>query len=240
MKGISQVVGVELKLVMRDPMSAFFALAFPAILLWVKMRSNRPLPGGVEAIDATVPMLSIFVIGLAGLVILPTTLAQYRERRVLKRLRVTPASPSMMFTAQWTAHMLLAALGTLLLIAIGLAAYGLALPANPAVVVLAWLLSALSLSSIGLLIGAFAPSGRTATVVGLSLFFPAVFISGAIIPREQASESMRAIGDLTPVAPAVAAIRDAWAGNATSPITLGVMVAIFVIAGGVAVRAFRW
>lgn len=94
MKGISQVVGVELKLVMRDPMSAFFALAFPAILLWVKMRSNRPLPGGVEAIDATVPMLSIFVIGLAGLVILPTTLAQYRERRVLKRLRVTPPRPA--------------------------------------------------------------------------------------------------------------------------------------------------
>ncbi|MER6175958.1 ABC transporter permease [Streptosporangium sp. NPDC001681] len=240
MKGITQVIAVELKLIMRDPMSAFFALAFPAIMLWVKLRSGKPLPGGLPAIDATVPMLSIFVIGLAALVILPATLAGYRERRVLKRLRATPASPTMLFGAQWAAHMLLAALGTALLTVIGLAVYGLTAPANAGSVLLAWILSALSLSSIGLLVGALVPSGRTATVIGLSLFFPMSFLSGAIIPRETMSGSMRAIGDLTPMAPAVRAIRDGWAGDATSPITLGVMVAISIVAGGVALRAFRW
>jgi ABC-2 type transport system permease protein len=240
MKGITQVIAVELKLIMRDPMSAFFALAFPAIMLWVKMRTGKPLPGGLPVIDATVPMLSTFVIGLAGLVILPATLAQYRERRVLKRLRATPASPTMLFGAQWAAHMLLAALGTVLLIVIGLAVYGLTAPANAASVLLAWILGALSLGSIGLLIGALVPSGRTATVIGLSVFFPMVFLSGAMIPREVTSDSMRAIGDLTPMAPVVEAVRDGWAGNATSPITLIVMAAIFIVAGGVAVRAFRW
>lgn len=240
MKGITQVIAVELKLIMRDPMSAFFALAFPAIMLWVKMRSGKPLPGGLPAIDATVPMLSVFVIGLAALVVLPATLAQYRERRVLKRLRATPASPTMLFGAQWAAHMLLAALGTALLILIGLAFYGLAAPANVASVILAWMLGALSLSSIGLLIGALVPSGRAATVIGLSVFFPMVFLSGAVIPRETTSGSMRAIGDLTPMAPAVQAIRDGWAGNAMSPVTLGIMGAICIIAGAVALRAFRW
>ncbi|MEU6999837.1 ABC transporter permease [Nonomuraea sp. NPDC046570] len=240
MKGLTQVIAVELKLIVRDPMSAFFALAFPAILMWVKMRNGNPLPGGLPVIDATVPMLSVFVIGLAALVILPATLAQYRERRVLKRLRVTPASPVMLFGAQWAAHMLLAALGTVLLIVIGLVAYGLTAPANVAHVLLAWTLSALSLSSIGLLVGALVPSGRTATVIGLSLFFPMVFLSGAMIPREVTSGSMRAIGDLTPMAPAVQAVRDGWVGSAMSPVTLGVMVAIFVVAGGLAVRAFRW
>ncbi|MDH2425648.1 ABC transporter permease [Sphaerisporangium sp. TRM90804] len=240
MRGLRQVTAVELKLIMRDPMSAFFALAFPALMLAVKMRSGRPLPGGLPAIDATVPMLSVFVIGLAGLVVLPATLAQYRERRVLKRLRATPASSTMLFGSQWIAHMLLAVLGTALLIVIGLAFFGLAAPANPGGVVLAWVLGALSLSSIGLLLGALVPSGRGATVIGLSLFFPMVFLSGAMIPRETMSGSMRAIGDLTPMAPAVQAIRDGWAGDATSPLTLGVMVAISVIAGGVAVKAFRW
>ncbi|GAA4231654.1 ABC-2 type transport system permease protein [Streptosporangium album] len=240
MKGLMRVTAVELKLIIRDPMSAFFALAFPAIMLWVKMRNGTPLPGGLPVIDATVPMLSIFVIGLAALVILPATLAQYRERRVLKRLRATPASPTMLFGAQWAAHMLLAALGTVLLIVVGLAVYRLTAPANAASVVLAWILSALSLSSIGLLIGALVPSGRTATVIGLSVFFPMVFLSGAMIPRETLSGSMRAIGDLTPMAPAVQAVRDGWAGNATSPITLSVMVAIFIVAGGIAVRTFRW
>ncbi|MGI5285205.1 ABC transporter permease [Nonomuraea polychroma] len=241
MKGITQVVSVELKLIVRDPMSGFFALAFPAIMLWVKLRGgNKPLPGGTPLIDATVPMLLVFVIGLAALVVLPATLAHYRERRVLKRLRVTPASPTMLFGAQWVAHMLLAVLGSALLIAVGAVAYGLSAPAQLLGVLVAWLLSALSLGAIGLLLGALVPTGRAATVIGLSLFFPMVFLSGAMIPRESMSGSMRAIGDLLPMAPAVQAVRDGWAGGAASPITLGIMVAISVVAGGAALRAFRW
>jgi len=240
MKGVRQVMAVELRLIVRDPMSAFFALAFPAIMLVVKMRSGKPLPGGLPAIDATVPMLSVFVIGLAALVILPATLAQYRERRVLKRLRATPASPAMLFGAQWAAHMALAAIGTVLLVAIGLIGYGLTAPANVAGVLLVWLLGGLSLGAVGLLIGALVPSGRAATVIGLSLFFPMAFLSGVVIPRETTSGAMRAIGDLTPMAPVVQAIRGAWEGGGMSPVTLGVMVAISIVAGGIAVRAFRW
>ncbi|MFC4533829.1 ABC transporter permease [Sphaerisporangium dianthi] len=240
MKGITQVITVELKLITRDPMSAFFALAFPAIMLWIKLRSGRPLPGGLPAVDATVPMLSGFVIGLVGLVVLPATLAQYRERQVLKRLRATPVSPAMLFGAQWAAHMLLAAIGTALLIAIGLAAYGLTAPGDPGGVLLAWMLGALSLGAVGLLVGALVPSGRAATVVGLGLFFPMAFLSGAVIPRETLSGSMLAIGDLTPMAPVVQAIRDGWSGAGMSPLTLGVMVAICIIAGGAAVRVLRW
>lgn len=240
MKGFTQVIAVELKLIVRDPMSAFFALAFPAIMLWVKLRGSESLPGGLPEVDATVPMLSVFVIGLSGLVVLPATLAQYRERRVLKRLRATPASSVMLFGGQWVAHMLLAAIGTILLIVIGLAAFGLSAPANPAGVFLAWMLGALSLGAIGFVIGALVPSGRTATVIGLSIFFPMVFLSGAMIPHEVMSDSMRAIGDLTPMAPVVKTIREGWSGKAMSPLTLGTMVAIFILAGGAAVRAFRW
>ncbi|MEU8377615.1 ABC transporter permease [Streptosporangium sp. NPDC048865] len=240
MKGLGNVIAIELKLAVRDPMSAFFALAFPAVILWVKMRNGGTLPSGLPLIDAVVPMLSVFVIGLTSLVVLPATLAQYRERRVLKRLRATPASPAMIFGAQWAAHTLLAVLGTALLAAIGLAAYGMDGPVAPAGVVLAWLLGALSLGSVGLLISALVPSGRAATVVGLAVFFPMVFVSGAMSARETLPESMRAVGDLTPMAPVVQAVRAGWEGHPTSPLTLAVMAAISVVAGGVALKAFRW
>ncbi|MER6001103.1 ABC transporter permease [Nonomuraea sp. NPDC051941] len=240
MRGITQVIAVELKLIARDPMSAFFALAFPAIMLWVKLRNGGSLPSGLSLADANVPMLTTFVIGMAALVILPATVAQYRERLVLKRLRATPASPGMLFGAQWVAHMLLAVFGTALLVAIGFFVYGASAPANVGGVVVAWLLAALSLSAIGFLLGAVVPSGRGATVIGLSLFFPMVFISGAIIPRESMGGSMRAIGDLTPMAPAVQAIRAGWEGSAMSPISLAVMLGICLVAGGVAIKAFRW
>lgn len=241
MKGIANVIAVELKLAVREPMSAFFALAFPVIMLWVKLRGgDKPLPGGVRLVDATVPMLIVFVIGLAALVVLPATLAQYRERRVLKRLRATPASPAMLYGAQWVAHMLLAVLGSALLVGLGLAFYGLGGPADVPGVLLAWLLGGLSLGAIGLLVGALVPSGRAATVIGLSLFFPMVFLSGAVIPRETMGGAMRAIGDLMPMAPAVDALRDGWVGNAVSASNVGIMAAITLVAGAIAVRAFRW
>ena len=74
-------------------------------MLWVKMRGGGDLPGGIREIDANVPMLTVFVIGLAALVVLPGTLAQYRERRMLKRLLATPAAPGMLLGAQWVAHL---------------------------------------------------------------------------------------------------------------------------------------
>ncbi|NUT09536.1 MAG: ABC transporter permease [Nonomuraea sp.] len=241
MKGFTRVIAVELTLGLRDPMSAFFALAFPLIMLWVKLRGgNKPLPGGAPLVDATVPMLTVFVVGLAALVVLPATLAQYRERGVLKRLRATPVSPVMLFGAQWVAHMLLAVLGTALIALVGVLGYGLGAPADLAGVLLAWLLGALSLGAVGLLLGALVPTGRAATVIGLGLFFPMVFLSGAVIPRETMSGSMRAIGDLTPMAPAVQAIRDGWSGQPASPVALGVMAAVSVVAGVLAVRALRW
>ncbi|GAA2213717.1 ABC transporter permease [Nonomuraea monospora] len=241
MKGFANVVAVELKLGLRDPMSAFFALAFPLIMLWVKLRGgNKPLPGGVPVVDATVPMLAVFVIGLATLVVLPATLAQYRERGVLRRLRATPAAPAMLFGAQWIAHTLLAVAGTVLIVAVGAAGFGLAAPASLPGVLLGWLLGALSLGAIGLLLGAVVPGGRAATVAGLGLFFPMVFLSGAVIPRETMSGSMRAIGDLMPMAPVVRAVRDGWEGVPASGASLGIMVAVTVVAGGVALKAYRW
>ncbi|MFF0343005.1 ABC transporter permease [Kribbella sp. NPDC004875] len=239
MKGLSQVVRTELRLIVRDPMSAFFALAFPVVLLWVKMRGGDDLPSGTREIDATVPMLSVFVIGLAALVVLPATLAQYRERRILKRLLATPAAPGMLLGAQLVAHLLLALSGTAVVVVAGAAGFGLGAPANVLRVAVAWLLGALSLGALGMLIGALVPNSRSATLVGLSVFFPMVFVSGAMVPRELTSGVMRTVGDLTPMAPAVSTLRAAWSGDEQSTTTLAVMALITVLATAAAARVFR-
>jgi ABC-2 type transport system permease protein len=239
MKGILTVIAIELKLIVRDPMSAFFALAFPVVLLWVKMRSGDDLPGGIREIDANVPMLSVFVIGLVALVVLPGTLAQYRERRILKRLLATPAAPGMLLGAQWVAHLLLALLGTAVIVVTGAVGFDLAAPANVAKVALAWVLGALSLGAIGLLVGALVPNSRSATLIGLTVFFPMVFVSGAMVPRELTSGAMRTIGDLTPMAPVVSTIRAAWSGGDLSATTLAVMAIITVLATVTAAKVFR-
>ncbi len=239
MKGLPQVIRTELTLIIRDPMSAFFALAFPIVLLWVKMRSGGALPGGVREIDANVPMLSVFVIGLAALVVLPGTLAQYRELRILKRLMATPAAPGMLLGAQWVAHLLLAALGTAMIVAAGAVGFDLTAPASVVKVLLAWLLGAASLGAIGMLIGALVPNSRSATLAGLTIFFPMVFVSGAMVPRELTSGAMRTIGDLTPMAPVVSTLRAAWSGGDLSATTLAIMAIITVLATAAAAKVFR-
>jgi ABC-2 type transport system permease protein len=127
-----------------------------------------------------------------------------------------------------------------LLIAVGLLAFDLRVPAAWAPTVLALVLSAASLISLGFLLGSVLPSVRTTQAVAAGLYFPAIFVSGALFPREVLPAFARTLGDVLPVTYAVRAIREAWTTGAVDGTALGVLAATTVVATAVALKAFRW
>src|SRR5690606_28260285 len=70
---------VELKLLTREP-GAVFSLLIPLFILVVFGSSIEP------GDTLLVPMALAIAVGLVGLYLLPTTLATYRERGILRRL----------------------------------------------------------------------------------------------------------------------------------------------------------
>jgi ABC-2 type transport system permease protein len=109
-----------------------------------------------------------------------------------------------------------------------------------AATVLAVAASAISILAIGFLLASVLPTVRTTQAVAAALFFPAIFVSGAMWPREALPEFAQRVGDALPITYAVRAIREAWTAGTMDWVALGILAAVTVIAVGIALRTFRW
>lgn len=239
-----KLIVIELKLFLRDPAAAFFTLAFPLILLVVNGTTGNQQPveelGGRRGIDVAAPMLVALVVAMLGLTTLPPFLAHYRERGILRRMAATPVSPIRLLLAEFVVHLLVALFGLAALLTAGMALFGMAPPKAPVAFAIALLASSFAIFSLGFALAALAPTGRAASAVGLGLFFPMLYLSGTMVPREVMAEPLRRVGDWTRLAPVVRSLRETWAGGPLDLTNLLVLATITIIAGAVAARTFKW
>jgi ABC-2 type transport system permease protein len=243
MRAFAKLTLVELKLMVREPATLFFLLAFPLILLFLNGGAgNQPNEhfGGVGPMDALVPGYVAMILATAGLTTLPGILATYRERGVLRRLGATPLPPATVLAAQVVVQLALATAGLAVLAAVGMLVYDLNPPAATAAFAGAYLLGALAVLALGFLVASLARSARVASAAGFVVFFPMIFLSGAAVPRESLSLTMQRIADALPLTYAVTALRDAWAGQPASMLAFGVLAATLVAGALVGARTFRW
>ena len=93
---------------------------------------------------------------------------------------------------------------------------------------------------VGVLIAAVVPTARTAQAVAAALYFPMIFLSGAVIPRFALPDFAQRIGDVLPLTYVVRAVQEPWIGNGWDPLALAVLAGITAVASFVAARTFRW
>jgi ABC-2 type transport system permease protein len=244
MNRLARLTTTELKLFLRDPMAWFFAIAFPPLLLVVlgaipAFREPQADLGGRRVIDLYVPIMVGFVLAMLAVSVVPTYLATYRERGVLRRLATTPVRPAALLGAQMAMALLLAVATVTLVLAVGVVGFATAVPGSPAGFLLAFLLAA-ALLAVGILAAAVAPSGRAASGIGTLLFFPMMFFAGLWAPRDAMPEVLRRVGDFTPLGAGVQALQDAIARAWPRPLHLAVLAAFAAAAGLAAARLFRW
>ncbi|MGN2639445.1 ABC transporter permease [Nocardia takedensis] len=244
MPGRAKLVLVEAKLMLRDPTALFFVVALPVVLL-VIFDFITTEQAADEADRASLKMyvpaiaLSLALVMIA-LNLLPTNLATYRERGILRRLSVSPAHPSRVLIAQLAVNFVTSVISTVVVVTVADLAFDMAPPRQVPAFVLMFVLSAWALFAIGLLIAALAPNGRTATAVGLSVLFPSLFLGGGFVPLEDLPDPIRRIGEYTPLGAAMTGFRDAWAGNWPDARFLIVPAVIGLVGTVLAARVFRW
>jgi ABC-2 type transport system permease protein len=242
---LSRLTLTETKLFFREPLAAFFVLLFPPVLLVVlgsipSFRESSPDLGGQRVIDLYVPIVVALAIAMTALSGLPQTLAGYRERGVLRRMRTTPVKPGWLLGAQLLLCTGASVVVMLVLQAIGHAAFDVPLPRQFGGYLLGYVLSAVSMLALGLLVAALAPSGKGAGSIGTLLFFPVLFFAGLWAPRETMPDVLRRISDFTPLGAGVQSLQDATAGHWPQLLHLAVMAGWTIVAGGLAARYFRW
>ncbi len=243
LRPLATLTRVETALLLREPAAVLFTLLLPLVLLALNGSSgNDPNPrfGGAGTVDVLMAGYLVYVMATSAIMGLAETLASYRERGILRRMRISPLRPWQILGSHALTHLAMSVVGSVLLVAVGLVGFDLRLPASWAPTLLAMALSAASLIALGFLLGSVLPSVRTTQAVAAGLYFPAIFVSGALFPREVLPAFAQTLGDVLPVTYAVRAIREAWTNGAVDGTALAVLAATTVVATAVALKAFHW
>jgi ABC-2 type transport system permease protein len=237
------LVRTEAKLLVREVVPLLWGVGFPIVLLSVMGAfSHGPDKslGGLSLVAAYEPVLIAFTIATFALQGLPTVLAGYRERGILRRLNATPVGAGRLLGAQLTVNIVVTLVATIGIVVVGDAAFGVPLPGQPAGFVLALVLTATAMLTLGLLVASLARTGRVAGAVGTMLFLPLMFFAGLWTPQATMPAALRRAGDDTPLGAAVSALQHSMSGQWPSPASLGVLAAYAVTLGLLAWRLFRW
>jgi ABC-2 type transport system permease protein len=246
MRGLSKLIWVEMKLFVREPLAAFFTLVFPLLLLVLfgSIFGNVPEPGykGFGFVDASVPAYTALIIATSALLSLSTNLASYRELGVLRRLHVTPLHPLAILLAQVVVMFAMSTLGMTLLITLGRLLFGLRCAGNPVIIGAAFTFCSMSLFALGFVLASVVPSVRSAQAIGMAIFYPMIFLSGAAIPRELLPAGIQRAALVLPLTHVVTLLQGLWMGErwGVHLRETGVILAVMAAGIGISTKTFRW
>jgi len=247
MKSLLKMTWMESKLFLREPVGAFFTLAFPLIMLFIfgTVYSNVPAgpgSGGPNAIGNLIPAFIAMVIGITGLMAVTITMATYRENGILRRLRTTPVSPLVVMAAQVAVVFTMTALGTLLLVIAGKLAYQVRFEGSILSMAGGFVLGSLSFFGIGFILAGTMPTARTAQIIAMVLLYPMLILSGAAWPRELMPATIQKISAFLPLTYVVNLLRGLWVGETWGQhlLDVGVLVGMLLLGIIISVKTFRW
>ncbi|WP_086826910.1 ABC transporter permease [Allokutzneria sp. NRRL B-24872] len=235
MRPLFVLTRVECALFLREPAAVFFTIAMPLALL-----TFNGSTGNRQYIDAIIAGYLVYVLTTSGIMGLAETLADYRDKGILRRMRVSPLRPWQILGSHALMNLLISVLGAVLLIAVASTFFGLSWPTSIPLVLLVSAAAACCILAIGFVLGSVLPTVRMTQAVAAALYFPSIFVSGVLLPREALPEFARQIGDVIPVTYAVNGIRAAWAHGTLDGTALLVLLGTAVIGTVIALRTFRW
>jgi ABC-2 type transport system permease protein len=240
---LATLTRVEASLLLREPAAVFFTIGLPLLLLFLNgADGNAPQErlGGAGVVDVVAPGYVVYVLATLAVMTLPETLADYRDRGILRRYRVTPLRPWQVLGSHAATHLALGTTGAVLLVAVATVGFDLSAPASVPALVVAYAASAACLLSLGFLLASVLPTVRTTQAVASGLYFPAIFLSGAVWPTEALPDVAQALGTVLPLTYAVDALREAWSGGSVDLVAVGVLAGTAVASTALALRLFRW
>lgn len=234
----ARLISTELRLLLRDPLTLTFVVAFPVVTMLIIGGSFGTTPdvafAGQNPAHWYVGSYFTVVIGATGLIMLPVRLASYRERGVLRRFAVGGFPRWSFALAQLTVSLVAIAVSCALLLAVAAPVYGVPAVHYPVRVALGVLAGSVAFVGLGVLLGTLLPSARAAQAVGLLLFFPSFLLGVGGPPPSALGTVLRVIADYLPLAVVTNAVREPWLGlgEGTGPLlaTTGLAVVALVLA----------
>lgn len=244
MKRFLSMYRVEQKIFFRSPDVILFCLAMPLVVFVV----ITMIAGGKIAADSGLTYLqssyvSLSTVGIccSAFMSIPITVVELRSQGILRRMYCSPCSPARLLTCDTICSGVIAALSTLILTIAAVVFFGCRIQGNVFVYIAVWLLTMISMFSIGLMVASLCRTTKSMNVATSLLYFPMLLFSGATIPAEVFPGTLRAVAGWMPLGVGIRLLKSVSMGcydNIVIPTVT--LTAIAVICGTIAVKTFRW
>ncbi|ANY08525.1 ABC transporter permease [Pseudonocardia sp. HH130630-07] len=232
------LVGAETRMVARDTAGLVVPLALPLLIL--TMVGFAALGDGTALEVTGLPLAIATVLGLVGIVNVPSFLATYRRSGVLRRLGVTPAGPVPVLVAQAVVGFGQVLAGAGLALVVAVAGFGAGLPAAPWTAAGGLLLATAAFFGLGALVAALARTANAAIAAGLVLFLGTGALGGMFGDPAALPGPLADAGRVLPFGATVQLLGAAWQGVPPGVAPVLGLLGTAVLAGLGAVRWFRW
>jgi ABC-2 type transport system permease protein len=246
MLGFRKLTLVQTKLYLREPMAAFFTLAFgPSLMILLGLifgNEPNPMTGGLGYLDLAVPGFMAMVIAIVGLTAVPIGAATRREMGVLRRFSATPLRPLTYFLTDVLAPFAMTLVGLLLLFLVGTVGFEVQFEGNLLTLLAGICLGACAFFALGYVLVGLVPSTRGVVLIGNVVLYPLVIFSGATVPLQVMPEAVQTISRFLPLTHLVVLLRGMWFGEPRGEyLTETAVLAGMAIVGTLIVaRTFRW
>jgi ABC-2 type transport system permease protein len=234
-----------------DGPNAQVGLSVVRQILLSAAQAEQPLPITEEPVTgADISFIDFFVPGIlamalmnAGVIGLSTAFVSFRERGILRRIKVTPFPLSSFIAARIVSQLIVAVAQALILIVLGVALFGLKLRGNPLVILLAIVIGSLAFLAIGFAVAAIARNVEAAASYANLITFPMLFLSGVFFSLDSAPAWLRPVARVLPLSYLVDALREPMTrGRGLNAIWVDLLVLLLTLVVGfvISIRFFRW
>jgi ABC-2 type transport system permease protein len=187
----------------RTPISAFFSLLFPVLLfvIFALVFGNQQIDElGISTAQYYAPSIAVFATASAAYTNLAINTGYQRDFGILKRVRGTPLPAWIYVTGKVLVAVVVGAIATATLLAIGFIFYDVRIPLSrvPAAL-LAFLVGAAAFAALGMLLAALTSSGESATAVAQATLLPLAFFSGNFFVAAQLPTWLSRLADIFPL-----------------------------------------
>ena len=236
----------ELKLSFRGMDLIIFAVCMPVVVVILLgiIYGGKPAFDGADYtfLEQSFGAVSTIAVCAGGVMGLPLVISDYRQKKILKRFKITPSSPVLLLSVQVAIYMIYSLIALVLIYLVSVLLFGMKLQGAFLPFMGAFFLVMISMFSIGMMVGGVSPNTKIASVLASLLYFPMLIFSGATLPYEVMPAVLQKLADLLPLTQGIKLLKAASLGLPAENVmaSLAVMAVITVVCGGVSIRFFKW
>lgn len=245
MKRFLTFLKVEGKLSLRSPDGIIFGIGMPVgVLLLIAVVAGSQSAGGADYSFLQSAFASLLTVGICATAFmgLPLTIADYRDKKILKHFFATPIRPFMILSVQVVIGMLTSFFSAALVTVLAVFGFGYRMEGDPFLFIGAFLLVMLSMYSIVMILASLCKTVKIANVVTTFVYFPMLFLSGATIPFELFPDTVQKVCNVLPLTHGIKLLKAVSLNMWSQEIWISVaLLIVFAVVGCIlSVVSFKW